>query len=220
MSSLRRVVTVSLLAAVAVMLPQSAVAHDELISSDPADGATVATAPEQLTLTFSGQIAEVGAAVNVTDGAQASVVDGDPQVEGTTLVQDLSDDLAAGDYEVVWRVTSQDGHPISGTFGFVVEAGVDDATQEAVSDETADEATEDATAEASEDEATEEVTEDEVTAEATAEETSAAPAEDSQADASAGAEGTGMPAWVWVVVGLGVVGLLALLGRTWSRNRT
>ena len=30
---------------------------------------------------------------------------------------------------------------------------------------------------------------------------------------------TGLPGWVWVVVGLSVVGLLALLGVTWSRNR-
>lgn len=227
MINLRRLVPVSLLAAAAVMLPQAALAHDELISSDPADGSTVQGAPDELALTFSGQIAEVGAAVNVTDSDENSVADGDPEVEGTTLVQDL-DDLAAGDYEVVWRVTSQDGHPISGTFGFAVEVdpAADDAADDDASDEDAtdDAATDDAAADdaAGDDatgEATDEATED-AAEEATEDATDEATEAPSQEDESVQAEASGMPAWAWVVIGLGVVGLAALLARTWSRNRT
>lgn len=222
MISLRRLAPVSLLAAALLALPQPALAHDELVSSDPADGATVQEAPDELTLTFSGQIAEVGAAVAVTDASGTSVVDDDPEVEGVTVVQDLVDDLAAGDYEVVWRVTSQDGHPISGTFGFVVaEGAAADGSDDASDDDSTGEAADD---DASEDDATDDAT-DEATSEATdesddlADDADGAPGADTQDDTTTASATTGVPVWAWIVVGLGVAGLVALLARTWSRNR-
>lgn len=224
MISLRRFAPVSLLAAALLALPQAAAAHDELVSTDPADGATVQEAPDELTLTFSGQIAEVGAAVAVTDASGASVVDGEPEVEGVTVVQELVDDLAAGDYEVVWRVTSQDGHPISGTFGFVVaEGAADDGSDDDATDAATDDASDDDSDAAATDEGTTEDasvgTDDEVSDDATADDADEAPATDTQDDATATRAATGMPVWAWVVVGLGVAGLVALLARTWSRNR-
>lgn len=208
-----RLLVVSLLATLVVLVPGVASAHDTLLSTDPVDGAKGA-APDAITLTFSGEVAQVGATVAVTGGDGAAVTDGAPQVEGTTVVQPLVDGLAAGDYEVVWRVTSQDGHPISGSFGFGVEGeaaeGAGDGTDQGAAAGGAAQA-----AAGSTDEATAE--------EATAEETT--PAAD--ADEPAGQDvvtrsddaQTGLPGWVWVVVGLSVVGLLALLGVTWSRNR-
>lgn len=210
MSILRRFVPLSLLVATAVMLPQAALAHDELISSDPDDGDTV-EAPDELTLTFSGQIAEVGAAVVVTDDQDDSVTDGEPEVDGTAVVQDLADDLAAGDYEVVWRVTSEDGHPISGTFSFAVEGGA-----AAAGDDAAQSTTEEA--EATSEEA--EVTSEEVTEEPTADPTTEEPAVDADEATTVDDEASGVPVWAWVVIGLGVAGLAALLARTWSRGRS
>lgn len=186
MYRLLKPVLVGLLAFLVVLVPGGvAVAHDELLSSDPADGSTV-EAPEELVLTFSGEIAQVGAQLQMTGGAGGEVADGDPEVRGTDLVQPLTD-VGPGDYEVVWRVTSSDGHPISGTFGFTVEG---EPAVEATEDETP-EATEDAT----EDEATEDTT---------------------QNDAESG----GIPVWAWVVMGVVVIGLGALLARTWTRGRS
>lgn len=214
MTRLRRfvptsLIPVSLLTAAAVLLPQAALAHDELVSTDPADGTSLQEGPDELTLTFSGQIAEVGAAVAVTDAAGTSVVEDEPEVDGVTVVQDLADDLAAGDYEAVWRVTSQDGHPISGTFGFVVETGPsdDDSTEG-----TTGEASPDATGTAGDD--TNDATDD-----ATTDTPATQGGQDTQDDATAADEASGVPAWAWLVVGLGVAGLGALLVRTWSRNR-
>ena len=50
-------------------------------------------------------------------------------MRGTTVTQPLAGGLPAGAYTVEWRVTSADGHPLSGTFGFTVAQGA--ATQPA-----------------------------------------------------------------------------------------
>lgn len=110
-----------------VAFAPAASAHDELIDSEPGDTDTV-SAPEEIVLTFNANVLEVGAAVEV-EGPDGSVVDGEITVDGPTVTQGLQEDIAAGDYEVAWRVTSSDGHPISDTFGFTVEgddAGEDD----------------------------------------------------------------------------------------------
>lgn len=195
----------ALVAALLLVPLGSASAHDQLTGSEPADGETVEQAPEELVLTFSGEIAQVGAQVRVTGPDGETVSDGDPQVEGTELTQALQADRPAGAYEVTWRVTSQDGHPISGTFGF--------------------EATEAAEAGGGEETTTaEETTADESTA---AEETTpAAPTTEADGDDAgitagpdAGDEPAGLPVWAWVLVGIAALGLLGLLARTWTRGR-
>ncbi len=112
-----------LLAAVllTVWLPLAAAtpvsAHDELESSAPADGATLETAPAEVVLTFTGDIATIGAQMVVT-GPAGEVGDGEVVVDGREARQALTAELPAGDYTVVWRVTSGDGHPISGDLTF------------------------------------------------------------------------------------------------------
>lgn len=206
---------IGLLASLVLLAPGgAAMAHDELLSSDPEDGATLQDAPEELLLTFSGQIAQVGAQLQITDEAGTDVADGDPVVQGTDLVQPLSD-IGSGDYEVIWRVTSSDGHPISGAFGFTVEVAEEPAEESVTAEDTTEPATEETTEPVTE-EATEDATTDEATAEATEDVTeTTTPATDTVATDDDG----GLPVWVWVVVGLAVLALVALLARTWSRGR-
>lgn len=99
-----------------------AAAHDELVSTDPAAGATVATAPNQVTLTFTDKAIAVGTEVKVTAPDGSVVSTGDPQLGATTVAQPLAPARPAGTYTVVWRVTSADGHPVSGTFTLVASA--------------------------------------------------------------------------------------------------
>lgn len=101
----------------------AAAAHDALTAATPADGASVATAPAEVALEFSGVVQELGAQVVVTGPDGTAVGDGEPQVVDTTLTQPLAPDLPAGTYAVDWRVTSPDGHPISGTTSFTVTTG-------------------------------------------------------------------------------------------------
>ncbi|MDM7854903.1 copper resistance CopC family protein [Cellulomonas alba] len=96
----------------------SAQAHDELVGTDPADGSTVAVAPDHVTLTFGEPAQELGTEIVVTaaDGTRVSV--GRPSLADDTVTQALADSRPDGRYTVKWRVTSADGHPVSGTFTF------------------------------------------------------------------------------------------------------
>ncbi|MFS0705164.1 copper resistance protein CopC [Cellulomonas sp. 179-A 9B4 NHS] len=121
---------VALLAALAtavvtlVLAAVPAAAHNSLRSSDPADGAAVAGAPAQITLTFDQAALELGSEVVVTAEDGTVVSTGPVQLADVSVVQPLAEDRPAGAYRVDWRVTSADGHPISGTFGFTASEPV------------------------------------------------------------------------------------------------
>ncbi|HST80736.1 MAG TPA: copper resistance CopC family protein [Kineosporiaceae bacterium] len=100
----------------------TASAHSQLEGTNPADGAQVAALPEQITLTFNQDVLGVGTAVQIS-GPGGSVVDGAPTVVDKEVRQAILPGSAAGDYTVQWRVTSADGHPISGQFAFSAAAG-------------------------------------------------------------------------------------------------
>ncbi|PZR53558.1 copper resistance protein CopC [Xylanimonas oleitrophica] len=110
----------------AVIMAAPASAHDRLLSSDPADGATLDAAPASVTLTYSAELLPTGAQVVVTaDGTDVGVTD--VQVAGTDVVAALPAGLPAGAYEVAWRVVSSDGHPIDGTTTFTLTAQAEPA---------------------------------------------------------------------------------------------
>ncbi|WP_462418203.1 copper resistance CopC family protein [Kytococcus sp. Marseille-QA3725] len=100
-----------------------ALAHDVLEESDPAAGATLDEAPESLTFTYSDNIQRVGNKISVSDASGEVVAEGEPEVDGPEVSLPLPEDLPDGTYTTTWRVTSSDGHPISGTSDFTVGSG-------------------------------------------------------------------------------------------------
>jgi methionine-rich copper-binding protein CopC len=122
-SVLRRVLAVALATGAVLLGPTApAWAHDSLESSTPADGASVG-APTAVTLEFGEAPQALGTRVAVTGPNGTSVTDGDPAVSGSTVTQPLAADLPAGAYAVEWQVTSDDGHPATGSLGFTVTVG-------------------------------------------------------------------------------------------------
>lgn len=123
-------------------------AHDELTDSEPAANASVEQPPTELTLSFSTELATLGTQLQV-NGPQGSATEGDPVIEGSQVSQPLTTVGQPGDYEVIWRVTSQDGHPVSGSFGYTVEAVEGDVedpqTEDTDTDTDAEESEESAT---------------------------------------------------------------------------
>lgn len=110
----------------AVLTPAAARAHAGLVSSDPAEGATLRTVPQALALEFSEPV-EAPAYVVVTgpDGATHQL--GDPQVTGPAVSQPLDPaTLAAGRTDGAWtiayRVVSSDGHAVQGHVRFRVSS--------------------------------------------------------------------------------------------------
>lgn len=100
-----------------------AAAHDQIVSSSPEAAGTVSEVPEQISLTFSGEILADFSAVIVeviaADGQ--NIATGDPIVDGTTVTQAVQPGQV-GVFTVRWRVVSSDGHPISNEYQYTVEA--------------------------------------------------------------------------------------------------
>ncbi|MGZ4643173.1 MAG: copper resistance CopC/CopD family protein [Blastococcus sp.] len=110
-----------LLAGVVVAGPASA--HATLISTDPGEGARIATAPKQVTLTFDEAVS-LGAGYARVLGSTGSRADvGAAHVDGGVLTIPLRGDLPDGGYLVTYRVVSSDSHPIAGAYSFVVGRG-------------------------------------------------------------------------------------------------
>ena len=108
----------------AVMMAPVAAAHSVLISSDPEDGSEVADSPEQIVLTFNEEINQNFVTVAVTSAEDSTNrVSGEPTVAGETVTAQV-EDLAPGNYTVGYRVTSADGHVVSGSSVFsVIDSG-------------------------------------------------------------------------------------------------
>lgn len=122
----RRLAVTAALAAVltlvAVLLTAGpASAHDQLLSSDPKDGATLESAPSSITLTFSSAPLDTGIEI-VLEGPDGVTARGeDIQVDDRAVTARLDDGLPAGTYDVAWHVVSSDGHPIDGELSWTVE---------------------------------------------------------------------------------------------------
>jgi hypothetical protein len=112
---------------VTVGLPAAASAHDVLERTNPSDGAVVDTLPGTVELTFAEAPLSVGTQVVVT-GPKGDVAEGGPTIDGSVVRQRLAASAPGGDYTVTYRVTSDDGHPVSGTFSFHAMVGLDGST--------------------------------------------------------------------------------------------
>ena len=103
------------------LAPPPAHAHDTLIATDPEDGTTLETSPEQITLTFSANVLDVSPVVRISDEDGELLTEITPRVEGPEAIADITEPLPAGTHTIQWRVVSSDGHPIEGEFTITVE---------------------------------------------------------------------------------------------------
>ncbi|MFJ6367077.1 copper resistance CopC/CopD family protein [Streptomyces virginiae] len=103
-----------------------ATAHAALTASDPTDGAVVAMAPAQVTLSFSEQVAMGDDSIRVLDPQGKRVDTGElrDMCSGNTVRYGtaLHTGLPNGTYTVAWQAVSADSHPISGAFTFSIGA--------------------------------------------------------------------------------------------------
>ncbi len=81
---------------------------------------------------FSEPPLSIGTQVVVT-GPSGPVQQGTPTVAGNVVSQAISASAPAGDYTVSYRVASDDGHPVTGTFSFHATTGLDGSTATAPS---------------------------------------------------------------------------------------
>jgi methionine-rich copper-binding protein CopC len=110
------------LVAAALAAATPAQAHNYLVSSTPAEDSTLTTLPEVFSVTTNEAMLDLsgdgaGFAIQVLDSADRYYGDGCFAIVDSTLSMGAT--LGeAGDYTVLWQIVSEDGHPVSGEFGF------------------------------------------------------------------------------------------------------
>ena len=101
---------------------QSADAHAQLSSSNPTKNQIVRTLPSLVWLEFDGDLLSFGDKqihkITVTNSRKKRVDIGGPIVGGARISTKLKVGLPAGKYFVSYRVVSEDGHPIEGSYSF------------------------------------------------------------------------------------------------------
>ena len=125
-ASWRRLPAVVLLMSFAGLLfaASPALAHAELLSSDPAPGAVLDAAPTSIMLVFTEPIEISLGAIRLFDGAgnQVDIGKATHPAGHTEQVRVALGDLADGSYVVDWSVVSSDSHPVRAAYTFQVGA--------------------------------------------------------------------------------------------------
>lgn len=128
---------VALVLTIQMLGARPAHAHEEPAASDPPAGSTTPVTPEQVSITFPGEIEAEGSTFQVIGP------DGEPlDVEGAadlnnadrnTLVGTLPEGLEPGEYTVEWVVVSAgDGDQTEGTFTFTIDPDAPEQTSPVV----------------------------------------------------------------------------------------
>ena len=108
----------------ALLYGSLALAHAQFSSSDPADGATLESAPHEIVLTFSQAVTPVTVSLVGPDGSSVESAS-KPSADGERVILPLSGTLQPGSYVVSYRVLSGDAHAIIGDFRFQLAALVE-----------------------------------------------------------------------------------------------
>lgn len=125
---LLRPILVLLLALAAVVPGTAASAHTSLSSTDPEQGAEVSDL-EQVTLTFTGAVLDLGTTLVLVQGEERVELEPTFPTE-TTVVADVPE-LASGAWSLMYRIVAEDGHPLEGQVDFTVAGGAAEPTAEA-----------------------------------------------------------------------------------------
>ena len=114
--------TLLLVLVCALALPEAAWAHARLLKTLPRDGAVLKSAPTRVRVVFADDV-RLASGIKAIRNGGGSVLAGKPRIAGgRSLVIPLRAGLPDGDYTVLWRVLSDDGHKLSGVIAFGVGA--------------------------------------------------------------------------------------------------
>ncbi len=102
----------------------TALAHNTLLSSDPADGATLAVVPTQIIWDFDNSVPLETMTVTLIDatGARSDLSGSTHGAAGDTQVVTPLPQLQPGPVSLRWRLVGPDGHPITGRVDFTFTA--------------------------------------------------------------------------------------------------
>lgn len=107
-------------AAALMLITSVATGHSEAEMTRPADGETLDSTPDAITVEFDEPMRITRVKLYDSDGTEFPVEAESGRDAVTTLEVPLQP-LAEGDYEFSWRGLSEDGHTMSGESSFSIE---------------------------------------------------------------------------------------------------
>jgi methionine-rich copper-binding protein CopC len=112
-----------LVAATTLVLAQFACAHAYPKHQSPEAGATVAAAPQEVSIEFDDSLEPAFSSITVTDAHGKPVTDGSSAVDATNKkrMKVALASLAPGSYTVAWVAVADDGHRTQGHYTFVIK---------------------------------------------------------------------------------------------------
>ena len=114
---MRRGVVLVAVVALALVGAAPAHAHAGVDHTTPRNGSVVATAPSTITVTFDEPVSLDSASLTGPSGAQLPST---ARVAGAAVVITPSGALPRGPIAASWRVTSDDGHQVTGSIAFII----------------------------------------------------------------------------------------------------
>lgn len=116
-----------LIAALALVVPMVALsataasAHTALVNTDPRDGAILSAPPAVIMMTFNEDLMPGAVATTAVDSSGTQITLPEATLDGPVAMVDWPADQTSGQYTVKYRVVSDDGHPVTGEFAFIIE---------------------------------------------------------------------------------------------------
>jgi methionine-rich copper-binding protein CopC len=102
------------------LVSAAALAHTALKTSNPADGAVINHAPQELHLTFTAAVALVR--FSITDQTEKQLeLDFEPVTDAQTEYAIVLPVMPMGHYKVEWAAIGADGHTVSNSFAFAID---------------------------------------------------------------------------------------------------
>ncbi|MCE7001506.1 copper resistance protein CopC [Kibdelosporangium philippinense] len=177
-----------------------ALAHTSLKSSDPQKNSSINTVPSQIQLTFSEPVQVEPGAVSVAGPGGEQWTVGQVTVDKAVVTAPVTPIGPAGQYTINWRVISGDGHPLTGKvpFTLTVPAAAPTTTTPTTT-----------TSPPTETSATQPGQNGSAVATAT-------PTPAAQENEDSG----GIPAWVWIVGAIVIIGLGVFAGMRFGKGKT
>ncbi|GAB2698851.1 copper resistance CopC family protein [Nocardia thraciensis] len=109
-----------LLGGLALVAAGPAAAHSSVVGTDPADGAQIDASPARVSVTFNENLQPNFPSLTVVGPDGNRWDKGQPVIDGPTASVEVGELGPAGQYTIAYRVTSADGHPVSGTRTFTL----------------------------------------------------------------------------------------------------
>jgi copper resistance protein C len=102
-------------------------AHGQIVTTYPLKDSKSSPAPSQVWIEFDGQLqlidGEVVNTLKVTDSTGLVVSSEEAVIEGARISTQVSDQSVGGVFTVQYRIVSEDGHPVEGSYTFEASPG-------------------------------------------------------------------------------------------------